>query len=1079
MPKVLPNSALRQIHRLFGQGTATGLSDAQLLERFASDRDEAAFEMMIARHGPMVLGVCLRVLHSPHDAEDAFQATFLVLARKAGSLWVKGSLASWLYQIAVRIAVQAKTDAARLRRHEQQAAAAQKSERGTPAPLEPDVVPMLCQEIDRLPEKYRAPVVLCHLEEFTHEAAAEVLRCPVGTVHGRLARARAILRRRLTKRGMALSAGMIAATLAGSGSHALAGAVPSSLRDATLRAAINLAAGHGIAAAGRSATVDALLAAALRTMTLRAFKSAAVVAVTFIGTVGASVLVGKSLAGMLAATDETARRAAVGKRLPRNDSEAIQGKWIVVEIGQVDHQPTEEERAHWKTGQFTATITTDWLTFDVDKSSMGYRLDPSTRPKRMTLTATDGPRRGNVVAVAIYSLEEDDLKICIGRGQPNLPPQPPHGFDIKSEPRGTFPTLFVMKRKTELAPSDPAQRPNSRSTNAPQNADTSLPGKSDAKQSSRTEDQTQRVRELIYFFRTYRVFCRDEEWAQTIRELATIGKAAVPELVAELDRTDRDATSRSLAFCLRAIGDPRAVPALIRAIAKIPHLGGGDCGLLIVDPDLRRFMQAHQDYEEKSETLTVVCGRPLNEIFTALERITKHREPPDLKGDDPLAFVSLRVGTPEQQAQKRALFEERQKRWEAWWSEHWREFITQEELQSVELPTQLADLVEMAGVARYGVLFPTGPQVRLGPVRVLRLTSSVYRNGRSHLDFDTGRMFMQDEGIKTADWREPVDFGSRYISWYRQNGIDVRCLGLVDGKDLLLWLIDDSRWDTLEAEIQKDEPLHLGREATRSMLRFEKTSADFKYDELATFLFTTREGGRGIVQVFPQDLDSDRCRLRYRMWLSSEAKPVAVPQVAQPPAPPRGAKSPGTPFGKIVTTTLDLPAEGREFLLDLKTGRKAAPPEILKPADIANASILPGNEQFTRWCRDQGVDVFGYVAAAAPGEASLPEGAETARARRPQQAQSQFALIGLDVTAARILPQTFDELSVEEAREILDRMPADTSRTAWMTSDAQLAELPDTFAFKTREGAVGLLQVEATEQEAGKLIIRYRLERSE
>jgi hypothetical protein len=602
-------------------------------------------------------------------------------------------------------------------------------------------------------------------------------------------------------------------------------------------------------------------------------------------------------------------------------------------------------------------------------------------------------------------------------------------------------------------------------------------GPSDAKRTPRTDDQTQRVRELIYFFRTYRVFCRDEEWAQTIRELATIGKAAVPELVAELDRTDRDATSRSLAFCLRAIGDPRAVPALIRAIAKIPLLGGGDCGVFIVDPDLRRFMRAHQNHEQKSETRAVLCGRPLNEIFTALERITKHREPPDLKEDDPLAFVSQRVGTHEQQAQKRALFEERQKRWQAWWSEHWREFVTQEELQSVELPTHVADLVEMAGVARYGVLFPTGPQVRLSPVRMLRLNSSVYRNGWSHLDFDTGRIFTQDEGIKTADWPQPVDFGSRFISWYRRNGIDVCCRGLVDGEDLLLWLIDDSRWDTLQAEIQKNEPLHLGREATKSLLRFEKTSTDFKYDELATFLFTTREGGRGIVQVFPQDLDADRCRLRYRMWLSAEAKPVAVPPVAQPAAPPRGAKSPGTPFGKIVTTTLELPAEGREFLLDLKTGRKAVPPKILKPAEIANASILPGNEQFVRWCRDQGVDVFGYVATARPGEASLPEGAETARARRPQQAESQFALIGLDVTEARILPHTFDELSVEEAREILDRKPANTSRTAWMTSDAQLAERPDTFAFKTRESAVGLLQVEVTEKEAGKLTIRYRLER--
>ena len=179
-------------------------------------------------------------------------------------------------------------------------------------------------------------------------------------------------------------------------------------------------------------------------------------------------------------------------------------------------------------------------------------------------------------------------------------------------------------------------------------------------------------------------------------------------------------------------------------------------------------------------------------------------------------------GTPEQQAQQRALFEQRQKRWQAWWSEHWQEFVTREELQSVELPKRDEDLVEMAGVARYGALFPTGAQVRLGPVRMLRLTWSVYWNGKSHLDFDTGRVFGQYEGIKTADWGQPVDFGSRITAWYRQNGIDVCCQGPVEGVDLQLWLIDDSRWDTLEAEIQKDEPLQLGREATSWLVRFEK-----------------------------------------------------------------------------------------------------------------------------------------------------------------------------------------------------------------------------------------------------------------
>ena len=212
------------------RGRATGLSDAQLLERFVADRDETMFDLLVARHGSMVLGVCRGVLHDPHDAEDAFQATFLVLARKARSLWVDGSLASWLYQIALRIAVQSKVDADRRRRRERQAAEVQKREDGIAARLEPDVIPMLCQEIDRLPEKYRAPVVLCHLEELTHEAAAQALRCPIGTVHGRLSRARELLRRRLVRRGVALSAGLAAIM---DGTESLAAAVPDALRRAT------------------------------------------------------------------------------------------------------------------------------------------------------------------------------------------------------------------------------------------------------------------------------------------------------------------------------------------------------------------------------------------------------------------------------------------------------------------------------------------------------------------------------------------------------------------------------------------------------------------------------------------------------------------------------------------------------------------------------------------------------------------------------------------------------------------------------------------------------------------------------
>ncbi len=196
---------LRDIQTLFESGTASGLTDRQLLERFIRERDPAAFEVLVLRHGPMVLRVCRNRLHDPNDAQDAFQATFLILVRRSGSIRRLDSVASWLYGVACRAAARVRVGSARRRAVEERAAS-----RVVEAvePAEADEVdrgefgPIVQEEVRRLPEKYRAAIVLCYWEGLTQEQAAAQLGCPLGTVRSRLARARDLLHRRLTRRGV-------------------------------------------------------------------------------------------------------------------------------------------------------------------------------------------------------------------------------------------------------------------------------------------------------------------------------------------------------------------------------------------------------------------------------------------------------------------------------------------------------------------------------------------------------------------------------------------------------------------------------------------------------------------------------------------------------------------------------------------------------------------------------------------------------------------------------------------------------------------------------------------------------------
>src|SRR5262245_8196921 len=221
------------------------LSDETLLEQFLTGEvleSQEAFQALVVRHGPMVLGICRHVLNQDHDAEDAFQATFLVLARKGASIRDRRVLSGWLHEVAYRIAIKSRASAVRRRNLERQGRAM------LPPAIEPnrqdhqaawnELRPVLHEEVDRLPDKYRIPVILSYLEGKTNEEVAELLQWPVGTVKGRLSRARDLLRSRLTRRGLALSAAFLMTAL--SQGRVFAEVVPSELIKRTVRLAVTL-----------------------------------------------------------------------------------------------------------------------------------------------------------------------------------------------------------------------------------------------------------------------------------------------------------------------------------------------------------------------------------------------------------------------------------------------------------------------------------------------------------------------------------------------------------------------------------------------------------------------------------------------------------------------------------------------------------------------------------------------------------------------------------------------------------------------------------------------------------------------
>jgi RNA polymerase sigma factor (sigma-70 family) len=413
------------LKRMLGQFAATlrdgGGGDEHLLDLFVQHSDEAAFEALLLRHGPMVLGVCRRVLGNYHDAEDAFQATFLVLAKKAASVQPPSQLGNWLHGVAHRTALAARRTAARRCAREARAMPRKAQADDGAARLRE----VLDGELASLPPAYREVIVLCDLEGRGRKEVAAQLGCPEGTVASRLARARQSLARRLARHDLPVR---LADTAPPS--------VPALLAASTVRGAVLFAVGK--AAGTVPARVTALAEEVLRAMfTKRMTKAALLLLVALLAAGVGLASVGKATPpgapALKQATNGLAPRPAAKKDKKAEALERLQGTWVVWgdDWGIVWVIANEQFTEHSRPDQFGR------------KGKV--KIDPEKRPRTITLLYP-----GSMPIQGIYQVEGDQLKVCLGEsGQPGP-------TEFKQDARSTLLVFRKHSARQGVVPAIPA-----------------------------------------------------------------------------------------------------------------------------------------------------------------------------------------------------------------------------------------------------------------------------------------------------------------------------------------------------------------------------------------------------------------------------------------------------------------------------------------------------------------------------------------------------------------------------------------------------------------------------------------------
>jgi RNA polymerase sigma factor (sigma-70 family) len=421
-----------------------GMTDGQLLGRFVEQRDEAAFAALVKRHGPMVWGVCCRLLPH-HDAEDAFQATFLVLVRKAASVRPWGMVANWLYGVARQTALKARATAAKRRTRERQV---------TPMPevsvaeqdLWHDLRPLLDQELARLPDKYRVAIVLCDLEGKTRKEAARQLGCPEGTLAARLARGRSMLARRLARHGLAVSGGVLAGVLS---QGAASAGVPPSAVASTIKAASLVAAGQ--AAGVISAKVATLMEGVLKTMLLTKLKVITAVLLLAALSSGAGLVYRTPAADQPQGLEATEKPKSDkgGPQGTKDEIGRLQGTWRAVAAVNDGNKVSvgSPNLNHRLVVDKTSLKLFDLGEPEAGKAVADFTLDTKRTPKVIVLAWKNSPFGASkeFTQEAIYELEGDTLKLCLSMDIPDDLKAPTEFSSKAGSRRG----LWTFKRELQ------------------------------------------------------------------------------------------------------------------------------------------------------------------------------------------------------------------------------------------------------------------------------------------------------------------------------------------------------------------------------------------------------------------------------------------------------------------------------------------------------------------------------------------------------------------------------------------------------------------------------------------------------